>query len=124
MDAGNPRREVPDVREYLAAERTFLAYLRTGLALMGFGFVVARLPLVGMPVPPHGGAAIPLGVGTALVLLGAALNLVALVEYRRMIHRLNSVHQADWRAARTPAAVAILLAVCGFLIAVYLPFSV
>lgn len=30
------------MRDYLAAERTFLAWIRTGLALMGFGFVVAR----------------------------------------------------------------------------------
>jgi len=29
------------LRDYLAAERTFLAWIRTGLALIGFGFVVA-----------------------------------------------------------------------------------
>ncbi len=34
-----------DLRDYLAAERTFLAWIRTGLALMGFGFVVARFGL-------------------------------------------------------------------------------
>jgi len=31
-----------DLRDALAAERSFLAWIRTGLALMGFGFVVAR----------------------------------------------------------------------------------
>jgi len=35
----------PDLRDSLAAERTFLAWIRTGLALMGFGFVVARFGL-------------------------------------------------------------------------------
>jgi putative membrane protein len=34
-----------DLRDYLAAERTFLAWTRPGLALMGFGFVVARFGL-------------------------------------------------------------------------------
>jgi len=34
-----------DVRDYLAAEQTFLAWIRTGLAFMGFGFVVARFGL-------------------------------------------------------------------------------
>src|ERR1035438_3055935 len=34
-----------ELRDYLAAERTFLAWIRTGLALMGFGFVVARFGL-------------------------------------------------------------------------------
>ncbi len=31
-----------DLRDYLAAERTFLAWVRTGVSAMGLGFVVAR----------------------------------------------------------------------------------
>lgn len=33
---------LPDLRDYFAAERTFLAWVRTGLALIGFGFLIAR----------------------------------------------------------------------------------
>ena len=35
----------PELRDLLAAQRTFLAWIPTGLALMGFGFVVARFGL-------------------------------------------------------------------------------
>jgi putative membrane protein len=44
-DAPAPPTGRADLRDYLAAERTFLAWIRTGLALMGFGFVVARFGL-------------------------------------------------------------------------------
>ncbi len=39
MDAPKEMSPRADLRDYLAAERTFLAWIRTGLALMGFGFV-------------------------------------------------------------------------------------
>jgi putative membrane protein len=45
MDGPTRARLGADLRDYLAAERTFLAWIRTGLALMGFGFVVARFGL-------------------------------------------------------------------------------
>jgi hypothetical protein len=38
---------VPQLRDYLAEERTFLAWIRTGISLMGFGFVVARIGIFG-----------------------------------------------------------------------------
>ena len=45
MDPPTKTRQGADLRDSLAAERTFLAWIRTGLALMGFGFVVARFGL-------------------------------------------------------------------------------
>ena len=45
MERSTETKQKADLRDYLAAERTFLAWIRTGLALMGFGFVVARFGL-------------------------------------------------------------------------------
>ena len=68
-----------DLRDSLAAERTFLAWIRTGLALMGFGFVVARFGLFlqqlqfiqHLPsVPTYG---LSLWFGTALIAAGVVV---------------------------------------------------
>lgn len=118
--------DLPDIREYLAAERTLLAYIRTGLALMAFGFVVARFSLflkelqlfkteVSAETPGFS-----LWLGTALVLFGAALNWVSALEYRKLIKRLNDMNYAEWPAAKTPIATGICVAGCGVLMAIYL----
>lgn len=73
-----------------------LAWVRTGLALMGFGFVVARFGLFlrELPAPaPHAAATPPSGwsmwFGVSLVLLGVATNVLAAVEYRTVIRRID-----------------------------------
>ena len=84
-----------DPRVYFAAERTFLAWIRTGLALMGFGFVVARF---GMFLREIGStaAAIPIKssgfsllTGTALVLIGVAVNGISAFQHLKTIRDLN-----------------------------------
>jgi hypothetical protein len=45
MDRPAETKQGANLRDYLAAERTFLAWIRTGIALMGCGFVVARFGL-------------------------------------------------------------------------------
>jgi len=81
MDAPTEKRQRADLRDYLAAERTFLAWIRTGLALMGFGFVVARFGLFlqqlrfidHAPSTPSYGVSV--WFGTALVAVGVVVNL-------------------------------------------------
>ena len=55
-----------DLRDYLAAERTFLAWVRTGLALMGFGFVVARFGLFLQQIRLYDNPFSPLSYGLSL----------------------------------------------------------
>ncbi len=84
-----------DPRVQFAAERTFLAWIRTGLALMGFGFVVARFGLFLKEVasssqtPGVKSYGFSLWAGSAMVLLGAMVNLAAVARHLEVIKRLN-----------------------------------
>ena len=81
MDIATQAKGKTDLRDYLAAERTFLAWIRTGLALMGFGFVVARFGLFLTEFHlAQGGSAVQshrfsLWSGTALIVAGIGVNL-------------------------------------------------
>src|SRR5258708_31217841 len=121
MDGPTKMTQRADLRDYLAAERTFLAWIRTGLALMGFGFVVARfgLFLQQLRLIDHAPSAPSYGVslwfGTALIAVGVVVNLSSAWRHIRMVRELDqgkltdsgSLHQAvatavfprwlDWR---------------------------
>lgn len=99
-----------DPRVAFAAERTLLAWIRTGLAMMGFGFVVAHLQVGGS-----------LWLGTALVILGALVNITAAIQYSGIAKRLRDGQPVTsdlpmWSAV----VVAIVLAVIGAAAAVSL----
>jgi putative membrane protein len=119
-------RNPADPRVYFAAERTLLAWVRTGLAMMGFGFVVARFGLFLREIAatnalaPARQHAVSLVVGTALVMLGVLVNLFAAAAHWRTIRRLEQGRTLHFSPLSLGVVVALLLALVGFVTAVYL----
>jgi inner membrane protein YidH len=107
--AGDP--PTYDVRHYLAEERTFLAWIRTILGLMGFGFLVAHIDRSF------------LAFGTALIVVGAALSLLAVQRHRRVVEELNHPQATADHPSRQGVFLALFLAVAGIAMALYLILS-
>jgi putative membrane protein len=82
-----------DPRVLFAAERTLLAWQRSAIALMGFGFVVERFGLFLQMVAhqPLSGSqrGFSLGLGVALLLLGAAVALISARQFRQIAKSLD-----------------------------------
>lgn len=116
----------PDVRDLLAAERTFLAWIRTGLALMGFGFVVARfgLFLQQLQLVQHASAvpkqALSLWFGTALIGVGVAVFVLSAWHHVRLVQELNRGEPVASRPSTHAVAIALFLALVGLAMAIYL----
>ncbi len=114
--------------DFLAVERTFLAWIRTGLALMGFGFVVARFGLFleefhsALPNPTPLQHRFSLWSGTALIVVGVAVNLYSAWRHVHLIAALNRGEIGDARSSRQAVIVALALAAFGLAMAIYLGF--
>ncbi len=114
--------------DYLAAERTFLAWIRTGLALMGFGFVIARFAVflqeIHQQQPPQTQAhtGLSLWFGTAVILLGVAVNLFAAWRHLHLVRQLNRGTPSHFHPSTHALLVAVVLAFIGLCMAIYLTF--
>jgi len=115
-----------DPRIYFAAERTFLAWIRTGLGLMGVGFAVARFGLFlremganASPLTPHTTGLSVLS-GVALVGIGVAVNINAVVRHIILTRELRSGHWVAGKVSMSAIALAVLLAIVGIGMALYL----
>jgi putative membrane protein len=115
-----------DLRDYLAAERTFLAWIRTGLALMGFGFVVARfgLYLQQLQLAPRSPSALSYGMslwfGTALIAAGVFVYLLSAWHHLRLVRELNRGGPISSRPSLQAVIVALFLALVGLAMVIYL----
>jgi len=126
MDAPTEIRQRADLRDYLAAERTFLAWIRTGLALMGFGFVVARFGLFLQQLrlidhaPPASSYGVSLWFGTALIAVGVTVNLSSSWRHIRLVRELDQGEAGCSRSLAPTVATALFLALVGLAMAIYL----
>ena len=116
-----------DPRVFFAAERTYLAWIRTGLGLMGVGFALSRFSLflreLNASHSTPRSAALPHGSGIALVLLGVLVNLGATVRHVQLVRELREGSWQPGRPSRQAIALAILLAVGGLAMALYLALA-
>ncbi|HYA97938.1 MAG TPA: DUF202 domain-containing protein [Methylomirabilota bacterium] len=125
MDSAGAPKEKADLRDYLAAERTFLAWVRTGLALMGFGFVVARFGLFLQQVEfmqrPAVAASYGLSLwfGTALIAVGIIVNVLAGSRHLKLVRQLDRGDASYSHSAARSVAIAFFLALVGLAMAIY-----
>ena len=115
-----------DPRTLLAEERTFLAWIRTGIALMGFGFVVARFGLFLRElaslraIGQLQSSALTVPLGTALLVAGVLVNIFASVHHVRTVRAIASGAPIAAKPSTMALVVAVVLAVAGLTMAVYL----
>lgn len=116
----------PSASDYLAAERTFLAWIRTGLAFMGFGFVVARFGLflqqLALLDPAFKATRQGLSIwfGTALILIGVAMNCFSTWHHVRLVRQLNQGETSFTQPSKPAITTALILAIVGLAMAIYL----
>ena len=115
-----------DPRVYLAAERTFLAWIRTGLVLMGVGFAVSRFGLFlrelssTQHAPAETETTHSVLIGVALVALVVLINITSVISHLRTVSKLSAGTWQPGQPSRPAIALAILLALLGIAMAIYL----
>ncbi len=107
----------------------FLAWLRTGLSLMGVGFAVAKFGLFVRQLEATEAHTVPHGVsfsdwsGIGLVVIGVLVNLSAITRYYKIVRELREGSWRPGRVSRSAAALAVVLAVAGVGMVVYLALA-
>jgi putative membrane protein len=117
--------------DHAANERTFLAWVRTAIAIMAFGFLVEKFDLfVEMADTARGGHRVTMGgqtlaniAGLALIVLGCATLVLAIVRFRKTALEIDAPDKRPSFGERTDITLAGLLALLGAAMFVYLAYT-
>lgn len=127
MEQANRKFISSRVSDHLANERTFLAWVRTALATMVVGFAVERVALalhdIGLKSSYLPASSIHYStlVGVALVLLGIAVLIFALINFLTV---RSAIDKKDFHPqARFSIILTVLASAVGLILAVYLIVS-
>ena len=110
--------DLDDPRVLFAAERTLMAWSRTAAGLMAFGFLIERTTLLAPRAA--GGAPFALWIGLAFVLLGVALSVLSIVQYRRSVATLRPVEIPPGYWVNLSVYVSAAIGLLGVALAVFL----
>jgi len=118
--------------DHAANERTFLAWVRTAIAVMAFGFLVEKfdlfLEIAGRSLAGRalsaGGQIVGTLAGLALILLGGAMMLLAILRFRQTTRAIDSQDIVSNAGARLDVTLAALLSLVGGVLFVYLLYTV
>ena len=114
--------ELDDPRVLFAAERTLLAWSRTAAGLMALGFFVDRASLVDVAGGPHRKFAAWIGV--AFLLLGVALSILSVIQYRRSVASLRKLEIPPGYWLNLGVGTSLAVALLGLLLVLYILQSV
>jgi inner membrane protein YidH len=109
--------ELNDPRVLFAAERTLLAWNRTASGLIALGFLIDRASFM---VNARSGRGFAVAIGLAFLLLGVALNILSVFQYRRSIAELRPVEIPPKYWINLSVIASLAVSLLGLLLAVYL----
>ncbi|HEY7246979.1 MAG TPA: DUF202 domain-containing protein [Xanthobacteraceae bacterium] len=118
--------------DHAANERTFLAWVRTAIAVMAFGFLIERFDLFLHAVAPSltgrtlsaVGERFANAAGLAFIVLGAVMVIIAAARLFQTARRIDSEGVHPGAGTRLDIALAVLLALLGGSLCLYLSHAV
>lgn len=117
--------------DHAANERTFLAWVRTAIAVMAFGFVIEKFDLFIQAVasqrqPPlsPSSSSFANAAGLAFIAIGVAMIIISAVRFTRAAKGIESESEVPSPGERFDLALAVLLALLGASLFLYLSRAV
>ena len=122
--------------DHAANERTFLAWVRTAIAIMAFGFLVEKFDLFvsmaaremesrrpAVRLPSVGGQTLANIAGLALIVLGCATLVLAIVRFRKTARDIDRQDKCLGPGDRLEISLGGLMALLGAAMFVFLAYT-